>query len=217
MDDASPGTGLTTPAGSAGAVTAAPPATRAIPGRRRAARLAPRRRAARQAPRRQAARQAPWRLRLAIAGLAAAAVALAGTTGWLAVILAGSSAAGQQRTAVLTAARQEAIDLTTLDRSTGSRDYTAVLAGAGGALRQQLAQGRGAFLQSLSSARVSSVGTVLDAGIVTLNSRTATVLLNVRATVRNKRTYAPETRLYHWRAGLVRSGSRWLLTSLEFV
>lgn len=203
MDDASPGTGLTTPAGSSGAVTAAPPGTRAIPGRRRAAR--------------RASRQAPRRLRLAIAGLAVAAVALAGTTGWLAMILAGSSAAGQQRAAVLAAARQEAVNLTTLGRSTGSRDYAAVLAGAGGALRQQLAQGRDAFLRTLSSARVSSVGTVLDAGIVTLNSRTATVLLNVRATVRNRQTYAPETRLYHWRAGLVHSGSRWLMTSLEFV
>ena len=49
-----------------------------------------------------------------------------------------------------------------------------------------------------------------------MTSSTATVLLNVKATVRNKQTYAPETRLYHWQAGLVHSGGRWLMSSLEF-
>jgi Mce-associated membrane protein len=152
-----------------------------------------------------------------MAGLAVAAAALAAATGLLAAALHGNSNAAQQRAAALAAARQEAVNLTTLNRQTGGREFAAVLAGAAGSLKQQLSQGRGAFLKTLSSADVSSVGSVLDAGIVTMNSRTATVLLNVRATVRNKQTYAPETRLYHWQAGLVNSGGRWLVTSLEFV
>ena len=149
--------------------------------------------------------------------LAVAAAALAAATGLLAVAVQDSSGAARQQAAVLAAARQEAVNLTTLDRQSGSRDFDAVLAGAGGSLRQQLSQGRGAFLRTLSSAGVSSAGLVLDAGVVTMTHRTATVLLNVRATVRTRRTYAPETRLYHWRAGLVLSGGRWLVTSLEFV
>jgi Mce-associated membrane protein len=146
-----------------------------------------------------------------------AAALLAAATGLLAAALHGRAHAAQQRAAVLAAARQEAVNLTTLDRRTGGRDFAAVLAGAAGSLKQQLSQGRGAFLSTLSSAKVSSAGTVLDAGIVTMNSRVATVLLNVRATVRTKQTRAPETRLYHWQAGLVYSGGRWLVTSLEFV
>jgi len=151
------------------------------------------------------------------AGLAVAAAGLAVAAGLLAVAFQHSAATARQRAAVLAAARREAVGLTTLSRRTGARDYAALLAGTAGSLRQQLAQGRGSFLSTLRSADVSSAGTVLDAGLVTMNSRVATVLLDVRATVRTKHTYAPETRLYHWQAGLVFSGGRWLVTSLEFL
>ncbi len=155
--------------------------------------------------------------RLYLTGLGLAAAALAVVTALLAVALHGSANADRQRAAVLAAARQEAVSLTTLDRQTGRGAFAAALAGSAGALRQQLSQGRGAFLSTLSAAGVSSVGTVLDVGIVTMDSRSATVLLNVRAVVRSKQTYAPETRLYHWQAGLVYGGGRWLVTGLEFI
>lgn len=209
MDDAAAGTGRmtrTSPGGRAGAVRAAPH-TPVAPG-------------APASPRAHRAAKAPRRFRLSlgliIRSLAALAVALAATTGMLAVMVHGSMAADGQRAAVLAAARQEAVNLTTLDRQHASSDFTAVLAGAAGSLRQQLSQGRGAFLRTLSSADVSSAGLVMDAGIVTMTANSAVVLLNVRATVRNKQTYAPETRVYHWRAALARSGGRWLVTSLVF-
>jgi Mce-associated membrane protein len=203
VDDASADADQTSLRGPSGTVAAAPPHTSVTP---------------RPQP---AARGAPGRLRrdlrLYIAGLAVVAAVLAASTGVLAAAIRGSSDAAQQRAAVLAAARQEAVSLTTLDHQTGARDFGAVLAGAAGSLKQQLSQGRGAFLQALSSDSVSSVGSVLDAGIVTMSSQAATVLLNVQATVHNKQTYAPETRLYHWRAGLVFSGGGWLVTSLVFV
>jgi Mce-associated membrane protein len=156
-------------------------------------------------------------VRLYIAALAAAAVLLAVATGMLAVTLQDNSNAAQQREAVLIAARQEAVNLTNLNQRSGGREFDAVLAGSAGSLRQQLSEGRGTFLKTLSSNNVTSAGTVLDAGIMSMTSSTATVLLNVKATVRNKQTYAPETRLYHWQAGLVYSGGRWLMSSLEYV
>lgn len=156
-------------------------------------------------------------MRVLTIGLAVLAVALAAATGWLTWELHGESAASAQRTAVLTAARQEALGLTTLSRQTGARDYQTVLAGSAGSLKQQLSQGRADFLKTLSSADVASAGTILDAGIVSVHGGTATVLLNVQATVRNKQASKPETRLYHWQAALVDSGGRWLVTSMEFV
>ena len=159
----------------------------------------------------------PRSRRLYIAGLAATAVLLAVATGLLAAALHSSSGTAQQRAAVLLAARQEASSLTNLDTSRGGREFSSVLAGSAGSLRQQLSQGRSAFLKALTANDVSSSGTVLDAGIVTMNSSSATVLLNVKATVRNKQTSAPEARDYHWQAGLVYSGGRWLMTSLEFM
>ena len=146
-------------------------------------------------------------------------VVFLGTTGWLAFEVYNGSVASGQRTAVLIAARQEALGLTTLSKATGSSDFDAVLAGSAGNLKQQLAStGKSAFVKALAAGNVSSVGTALDAGIQTLKpSTSATALLDVRATVTNSQTGKPETRLYHWQVSLVYSGGRWLVTNLEFV
>jgi Mce-associated membrane protein len=149
--------------------------------------------------------------------LSVVAVLLAVAAGLLTWQVHGQSAAASQRTAVLTAARQEALDLTTLSKTTGASDFQAVLSGAAGNLKEELADGRSDFLKALSSDAVTSVGQVLDAGIVTLNGDNASVLLNVSSSVTNKQSNKPETRLYHWKAALVDSGGQWLVTNLEFV
>jgi Mce-associated membrane protein len=145
------------------------------------------------------------------------AVLLAVAVGLLTWQVHGQSATSSQRTAVLTAARQEALDLTTLSKTTGASDFQAVLSGAAGNLKQELSDGRSDFLKALSSDAVTSAGQVLDAGVVTMNGANATVLLNVSSSVTNKQSSKPETRLYHWKAALVDSGGRWLVTNLEFV
>lgn len=145
------------------------------------------------------------------------AVVLAAAAGFLGWSMHNNSDAAAQRAAILSAAQREATALTTLSSKTGASDYDAVLAGSAGDLKEQLSAGRKQFLKTLGSAGVSSVGKVLDAGIVTVKSGKATVLIDVKATVRNKQTSKPEQRAYHWRATLVSSGGRWLVTSLEFV
>jgi Mce-associated membrane protein len=164
-------------------------------------------------PARHARGRFPW---LTVV-LSVIAVILAVATGALTWQVHDQAVTASQRTAVLAAARQEALDLTTLSDKTGGTDYQAVLSGSAGNLKQELADGRDDFLKALSSDAVTSVGQVLDAGIVNMSGANATVLLNVASTVTNKQTSKPETRLYHWQAALVRSGGRWLVTSLEFV
>jgi Mce-associated membrane protein len=177
------------------------------------------RRAGRGFPRPRLTRPHLPRFRFAwpVAVLSAVAVLLAVAVGLLTWQIHGQSAVASQRTAVLTAARQEALDLTTLSKTTGASDFQAVVSGAAGNLKQELADGRGDFLKALSSDAVTSVGQVLDAGIVTMNGASATVLLNVSSSVTNKQAGKPETRLYHWKAALVDSGGQWLVTNLEFV
>jgi Mce-associated membrane protein len=152
-----------------------------------------------------------------VAGLTVLAVLLAAAAGYLGWSLHNDSEATAQRASILTAARQEAAALTTLSSTTGAKDYDAVLAGSAGNLKEQLSAGRKQFLKTLGTAGVSSVGTVLDAGIVSVKSGTATVLIDVKASVRNKQTDKPEQRAYHWQASLVSSDGKWLVTSLEFV
>jgi Mce-associated membrane protein len=152
-----------------------------------------------------------------VASLTLLAVLLAAAAGYLGWSLHNDSEATAERASILTAAQQEAAALTTLSSTTGSKDYDAVLAGSAGDLKQQLSAGRKQFLKTLGTAGVSSVGTVLDAGIVSVKSGTATVLIDVKASVRNKQTAKPEQRAYHWNATLVSSDGKWLVTSLEFV
>lgn len=152
-----------------------------------------------------------------VAGLTLLAVLLAAASGYLGWSLHNDSEATAERASILTAAQQEAAALTTLSSETGSKDYDAVLAGSAGDLKQQLSAGRSQFLKTLGTAGVSSVGTVLDSGVVSVKSGTATVLIDVKATVRNKQTAKPEQRAYHWLASLVSSDGKWLVTSLEFV
>ena len=152
-----------------------------------------------------------------VAGLTVLAVLLAAAAVYLGWSLHNDSEATAERASVLTAAQQEAAALTTLSSETGAKDYDAVLAGSAGDLKEQLSAGRSQFLKTLGTAGVSSVGTVLDAGVVSVKSGTATVLIDVKATVRNKQTAKPEQRDYHWKASLVSSDGKWLVTSLEFV
>jgi Mce-associated membrane protein len=152
-----------------------------------------------------------------VAGLTLLAVLLVAASGYLGWSLHNDSEATTERASILTAAQQEAAALTTLSSETGSKDYDAVLAGSAGDLKEQLSAGRSQFLKTLGTAGVSSVGTVLDAGVVSVKSGTATVLIDVKASVRNKQTAKPEERAYHWQASLVSSDGKWLVTSLEFV
>jgi Mce-associated membrane protein len=149
--------------------------------------------------------------------LTVVAVALAAAAIFFGWSMHNDSAAAQQRKAIIAAAQKEATALTTLSNKTGASDYDAVVAGSAGDLKEQLSAGRSQFLKTLGTAGVSSVGTVLDAGIVSVKSGTATVLIDVKATVHNKQTSKPESRAYHWQATLVDSAGKWLVTSLEFV
>ena len=152
-----------------------------------------------------------------VAGLTLLAVLLVAASGYLGWSLHNDSEATAERASILTAAQQEAAALTTLSSQSGSQDYDAVLAGSAGDLKEQLSAGRSQFLKTLGTAGVSSVGTVLDAGVVSVKSGTATVLIDVKATVQNKQSSKPELRAYHWQASLVSSDGKWLVTSLEFV
>lgn len=150
--------------------------------------------------------------------LGAVAVALLAATAFFGWSVYNNSATAAQRAAVLTAARQEATALTTLSSQSGTKDYNAVLNGAAGDLKDQLAGGRNQFLKALGTAGATSVGTVLDAGVVSVSGGTAKVLVDVQATVSNKQTAnKSEQRAYHWRMSLVSSNGKWLVTNVEFV
>ena len=121
-----------------------------------------------------------------------------------------------QRAAILRSARQQAVNLTTIDAEHIDRDVQRILDGATGDFRAQFEAGSKDLTEVLATSRSVSKGEVLEAGIVTSDSDSAQVLVVVDSTVTNAEE--PKGRLSHYRMqlDLVRQGGRWLTSNLEF-
>jgi Mce-associated membrane protein len=119
------------------------------------------------------------------------------------------------REAALTAARQEIVNLDSLDHSTIDRDLKRVLDGATGAFKDQFSRAQG-DLKTLTVQRKSvSTGNVLYAGIVRADTDTATVLIAADRTVRDSTDTAGSVAHDRWRVDLEKHGGRWLVSDLQ--
>lgn len=121
------------------------------------------------------------------------------------------------RQAALTAARQSALNLTSIDRDEFDEDVERVLEGATGEFRQDFQARAGDLEKLLEENEVSAEGNVLAAGIVRSDRKTATALVVVDSAVRNTATPEGRTNSYRMRLELERVGDRWLTSTLEFV
>ena len=137
----------------------------------------------------------------------------------LAVQLRGYGKTDDARAAALAAARQSALNLTSIDTRDFDADVKRVAESATGAFLsdfQQRVQDKG-FRDALTQSQVISEGRIVDAGLVRSDSRNATVLVVIDTTVRN--TATPEGRVNPYRMQLeleLRDG-RWLTSDLQFV
>jgi Mce-associated membrane protein len=122
-----------------------------------------------------------------------------------------------RRTAILGAARQQAVNFTTLDYQHLDRDLGRVLRGATGDFRTQFQAGTHDLSTLVTQNKAVSEGEVLDAGIVSDDSDSARVLVVADSTVTNSADPQPQKRHYRMQLDLVRQGSRWLVSDLQFV
>jgi len=135
----------------------------------------------------------------------------------LALLWRGNVLDERARDQALTAARQSAINLTSIDQEDFDGDVGRVLDGATGEFRTDFS-GRVAQLQELvEENEVSAEGRVLEAGLVRADRESATALVVVDSRVRN--TAVPEGRVnsYRMRLELEKVGDEWRTSSLEFV
>jgi Mce-associated membrane protein len=123
--------------------------------------------------------------------------------------------------AVLTAARQEAVNLTTISYTSAARDLDRIVAGATGGLRQQFEAQRAQFPAVLSRDKSVSRGWVLSAGLISLSDHNdaAQVAVATDATVSTTGGgTTPQSVVKHYRMvmklQLVRG--RWLVTDVAF-
>jgi len=147
-----------------------------------------------------------------VTGLAAALVVLA----LLVPKVSEDRAESKRREAIVRAARQHAVNLTTIDAEHLDRDIQRILDGATGEFKEQFAAGSNELTKVLTTSKSKSTGEVLEAGIITADDDSAQVLVVVDSRITNAEE--PQGRLSHYRLqlDLVRQGPGWLTARLEF-
>ena len=121
------------------------------------------------------------------------------------------------RTAALAAARQEALNLTSIDTRDIDADLKAVLDGATGGFRTDFAARAADLKKVLADNNVIAEGNVLEAALVRADDASATALVVVDSTVKNKAAPQGRANTYRMQLDLEKHNGRWLTSTLQFV
>ncbi|MDQ0993771.1 Mce-associated membrane protein [Streptomyces sp. V3I7] len=157
------------------------------------------------------------RIRMLTAGLVLATVLVTVPAVWLGLRVSDQRAAEQRRQDILAAARQSALNFTSLDYRHYGRDSGNVLKGATGTFKKQFAAQTAELTKLVAKNKSVSEGQVLEAGIVRSDERTARVLVVADSKVTNTAAPQGQARTYRLQLGLVRVDGRWLTSDVEFV
>ncbi|GAC1443260.1 MAG: hypothetical protein NVS3B26_08680 [Mycobacteriales bacterium] len=160
------------------------------------------------------ARRAPVVL-VAILSVLLALLAAAVLVG--AVKLRGDAQRDDARAAALSAARQEALNLTSIDGRNVDLDLKRVQDNATGGFARDFATRAKDLKGVLTENSVVAEGRVIDAALVRGDGDTATALVVVDSTVKNKAAPAGRDNTYRMQLDLERHGGRWLTSALQFV
>lgn len=151
------------------------------------------------------------------AGLITATVLTTALSIWLALGLYEQRAADQRRQDILAAARQSALNFTSLDYRHYDRDSANVLSGATGDFKKQFAAQTEQLTELVAQNKSVSEGQVLEAGIVRSDENSARVLVVADSKVTNTAVPRGEARTYRLQLDLVHKDGRWMTSDVEFV
>lgn len=132
---------------------------------------------------------------------------------------AGSST-DDRRGAALAAARQQAVNLTTIDYRTATHDLERIVNGSTGEARRLAAQQMHSFPAVLRAEHSVSSGVVASAGLSAYAGDRATAAVAVDATVSSRSPQLGPTEVVkHFRMSLhlARVGGHWLVSSVDFL
>ncbi|MDC0768301.1 hypothetical protein [Streptomyces sp. HD] len=156
----------------------------------------------------------PRRLTAALVTATALTTAL---TIWLSLGLYAQHETDRRHQDILSAARQSALNFTSLDYRHYDRDSANVLAGATGDFKKQFAAQTQQLTRLVATNRSVSEGQVLEAGIVRSDEDSARVLVVADSKVTNTAAPKGEARNYRLQLDLVHRDGRWLTSDVEFV
>jgi Mce-associated membrane protein len=131
---------------------------------------------------------------------------------------AAARSVSRQYKAVTSAATRESLAFLDVDYKAMDPRIAKVLAGATGAFKTQYSGAASSLRTSATEAQAVSSGKVLSVGVSDLTSKSAVVFVAANSQVTNKSTKGKaQPRYYRLKLALVRSGSSWLTSDLEFV
>lgn len=130
---------------------------------------------------------------------------------------AGAGEPNSTEAAVLTAARSEALALTTIRYGTARQDLDRILAGATGPLRTQFEKERAQLPQTLAANKSSETGTVRAAALSSVSGAKATAVVAVDATLTGSDIGSSGV-VKHYRmvVSLQRLAGHWLASNVAF-
>ncbi|MET7622315.1 hypothetical protein [Streptomyces sp. NPDC005408] len=164
-------------------------------------------------------RTAAWtrRGRAPAVALVAATVVTTALSGWLCVQVYEQRVEADRHQDILAAARQSALNFTSLDYRHYGQDSENVLKGATGDFKEQFAAQTTELTKLVAANKSVSQGQVLEAGITRSDERTARVLVVADSKVTNSAAPGGQARTYRLQLDLVLEGGRWLTSDVEFV
>ena len=158
---------------------------------------------------------APSRRLLLVLGVLCALLAAAALV--LGFQLRGYAQQEDARQDAVRAARQSALNLTSIDYQDFDAAVKRVLEGATGDFGDEYEQNSGNLKDLLLKNEVRSEGTVVESGVVRSDRRNATVLVVVDSTVRNLEAPEGRTSTSRMQLEVQKVGDRWLTADLRFV
>ncbi|KMS70953.1 hypothetical protein ACM01_29505 [Streptomyces viridochromogenes] len=150
-------------------------------------------------------------------GLITATIVTTALTIWLTFGVYTQRESQQRRQDILVAARQSALNFTSLDYRHYDRDSANVLAGATGDFKKQFAAQTEQLTRLVARNKSVSEGRVLEAGIVHSDKTSARVLVVADSKVTNTAVPQGEARTYRLQLDMVHRDGRWLTRNVEFV
>jgi Mce-associated membrane protein len=149
-----------------------------------------------------------------VAGLIGAAV-LAALVGWLGFRAYEAHTIEAQRSLFVVAARQSAVNLSTVDYEHAAADAQRILDSATGKFYDNFSHRKQSYIDNATQARSKQVGTVIDAGLETQTEDVGRVLVAV--TVRDARRAEQEPQFWRMRITVQKTGDVAKVSDVEFV
>jgi len=165
----------------------------------------------------EAAALQPHRLRLALALGLLMVTALGGLVGWLGFRADQSHQREQQRAMFLAAARQGALNLTTISYTEVDADIKRILDSATGSFHDDFQKRSEPFVAVVKQAQSNSQGTITESGLESMQGDNARALVAVTVTTSNAGAAQQEPRSWRMRIDVQKVGDMAKVSNVEFV